>query len=492
MPDFAVRSVLSAVDKFSTILSHMGVNMGKFGTASEGAWGKAEKGAASFKAVFGGVLGERLFEKAAEGVKKLVEAVPEFAARGQEIGRMASIIGVSADAWQRFSYAAKLTDTNVEGLQTGLQRLNRNMADLSVGKGTLMDLVRFGPPGLARQIRSTHDASEAFLILADSISKTRDPQVRARIAVAAFGKAGQDLLPMLAQGREGIHKLMQEASIYGSVLDDKTIEASARFDDSLKRLKGSVQSVKDTVLSFVLRAAQPYIEKALAWVAANKEIIAQRVENAIMNIASAIQAAKPFLLFLWNAAGWLIKNWPLLALVYVYWTAAQIALNVALDSNPIGAVIIGIEALAAAVLIIIHYWHDITDALNAAWNWFDRLYNKSLALRTAIFFLASPIWLVVEAVRTLVDLLSGRGLKSFENFIPPWLKGATDKLGLTQQNANQGYWNNAEAPNKGAPSMRVVNNINVDNSRAPGTTSNVRVAPALSGAQGMQYAMGGG
>jgi len=489
MPDFAVRSVLSAVDKFSTILSHMGMNMGKFGAASEGAWGKAEKGAASFKAVFGGVLAERLFEKAAEGVKKLVEAVPEFAARGQEIGRTASIIGVSADAWQRFSYAAKLTDTNVEGLQTGLQRLNRNMADLSVGKGTLMDLVRFGPPGLARQIRSTHDASEAFLILADSISKTRDPQVRARIAVAAFGKAGQDLLPMLALGREGVTKLMKAAA---DVIPDSTIQAAHKFDDSLKVLREHVNGVRDSVLGFVMKAAQPYIEKALAWVAANKEIIAQRVENAIMNIASAIQAAKPFLLFLWNAAGWLIKNWPLLSLVYVYWTAAQIALNVALDSNPIGAVIIAIEALAAAVLIIIHYWHDITDALNAAWNWFDRLYNKSLALRTAIFFLASPIWLVVEAVRTLVDLLSGRGLKSFENFIPPWLKGATDKLGLTQQNANQGYWNNAEAPNKGAPSMRVVNNINVDNSRAPGTTSNVRVAPSLSGAQGMQYAMGGG
>ena len=87
--------------------------------------------------------------------------------------------------------------------------------------------------------------------------------------------------------------------------------------------------------------------------------------------------------------------------------------------------------------MVIHYWKEITGALNAAWNWFDRLYNKSLLLRNAIFFLASPIWLVVEAVRTLIDLLSGRGWVSFQNFIPPWLKGATDKLGITNQNTNQ-------------------------------------------------------
>ena len=39
--------------------------------------------------------------------------------------------------------------------------------------------------------------------------------------------------------------------------------------------------------------------------------------------------------------------------------------------------------------------------------------------------------------------------------------------------------------------MRFINNINVDNTRAPGTTSTVRTAPALTGAEGMQYAAGG-
>ena len=35
------------------------------------------------------------------------------------------------------------------------------------------------------------------------------------------------------------------------------------------------------------------------------------------------------------------------------------------------------------------------------------------------------------AVRTLIDLLNGRGWKAFQNFIPPWMKWATDKMGAT-------------------------------------------------------------
>ena len=177
--------------------------------------------------------------------------------------------------------------------------------------------------------------------------------------------------------------------------------------------------------------------------------------------------------------------------MYVGWTAAQIALNVALDSNPIGAVIIAIEALIAAVIIVIHYWHEITTAVQSAYNWFNNLYNKSLLLRTALYFLASPIWLVVAAVRTLVDLLEGRGLKSFQNFIPPWLKGATDAMGLTRNGG--GEWDDSMGPKAQArgTNINLINRVNVDNSRAPGTNSSVRIPPPLTGAEGMQYASGG-
>lgn len=73
------------------------------------------------------------------------------------------------------------------------------------------------------------------------------------------------------------------------------------------------------------------------------------------------------------------------------WTAAQWLLNIAMNANPIGLIIIAIVALIAIVILIIKYWDDlkagaitawnaIRDATIAAWNWlrgtvFDPLAN---------------------------------------------------------------------------------------------------------------------
>jgi hypothetical protein len=252
-----------------------------------------------------------------------------------------------------------------------------------------------------------------------------------------------------------------------------------------------MDGLKSSILGTLINAANPWLDRLRVWVEANKDLIAQKITAFVENLANGIRRALPFIEGVVRVVGWLIKNWPVLAAVYVGWTAAQIALNVALDANPVGAVIIAVEALIVAVVAVIHYWHEITTAMQSAWNWFNNLYNKSVVLRNALFFLASPIWLVVEAVRTLIDLLNGRGWKAFQNFIPPWLKGATDAMGITDNRG--GSWNNAQAPNAGASgtNINLINRINVDNSRAPGTRSGVSVAPPLTGAQGAQYAMGG-
>lgn len=51
------------------------------------------------------------------------------------------------------------------------------------------------------------------------------------------------------------------------------------------------------------------------------------------------------------------------------WTAAQIALDVAMDANPIGLVVLAIVALIAAIVLLVVYWDDVKKAASAAWDW---------------------------------------------------------------------------------------------------------------------------
>ncbi len=491
MPDFAVSAAIRAVDKLSGVFHDMGDAVGKFGTKAGDAMDHANKKASLFRQMLGanivGNLVTKGLEKTGELLKEIPKQIEEFAGKAQELGRTATIVGTSASNWQRWAYAAKMTDTNVDGLQSSMQKLNRNMAELTVGKGTLMDLAKYGPPGLARQIKATHDTSEATLLLADAMQKTKDPQVRAAIATAAFGKAGQDLIPLLAQGRSGIHALMKEADRYGSILDDKVVEAGGRVDDTMKRLRGTIGAVKDQVLSFVLQAVAPYLEKATEWIADHKELIATKIDQFITKGAAAFKSLLPIFQAVLKLVGWLLDHKIVILAVYAGWLAAQIALNIAMDANPIGLITLAIEALIAVVIVVITYWKQITGALQSAWNWFNKLFGNPW-IANALYFIASPIWLIIAAVRTLVDLFQGKGWKSFQNLIPPWAKGIAKAFGM-KDDASAGMWGKQEqAPAAGRPGVNVSVPVNVDNSRAPGVSSTVRSAPAITGLSGVQFA----
>ena len=56
---------------------------------------------------------------------------------------------------------------------------------------------------------------------------------------------------------------------------------------------------------------------------------------------------------------------------------------------------------------------------------------------------AQPLLFILGIIQTIVDLLSGKGWKSFLNMTGPW-KGLTDALGITQAG---GQWGAPLSPN---------------------------------------------
>lgn len=81
------------------------------------------------------------------------------------------------------------------------------------------------------------------------------------------------------------------------------------------------------------------------------------------------------------------------------WTAVQWAWNAAMSANPIGAIILGIMALIAVVVLIIKHWDDIKAAAQAAWdlilsavqfvfNWLKENWPTVLAILTGPFGIA--------------------------------------------------------------------------------------------------------
>ena len=288
--EYAIKTILSANDAqlkaafgdAGNAVQKLGKHLQEQAEKSESKWGKFKE---HFKEAFsfGGVakLGAMAGEKLVEGLQEAAKAIPEFAEKAEEIGRTSKTLGMTAEAYQRVSYAAKMADLPQEQLIGSMEKLNKSMGQMHAHTGAMYKAVSALNPELASQLVNTHDSVGAMLAMADAVKATTDPQKRAALATAAFGKAGQDMIPFLMQGKDKIMEVMGETEKYGDVLSNDTVEAGGRFSDSMKRITASLESLKNTALSGIMEAINPIVESMAEWIAANKGMIQSGITNVI-------------------------------------------------------------------------------------------------------------------------------------------------------------------------------------------------------------------
>ncbi|MGA2977331.1 MAG: hypothetical protein ABSF77_18645 [Spirochaetia bacterium] len=524
MPNYAVSTTISALNKFSGVFAKFGQSAKIMGDDSEKHFGRAGKAASLFGQIFTGTLASSIAMRGFDAIKNAFQQLPDFAERAEGIAKTAMTIGMTTDALQRLNYAATQTGTPVEAVQAAFKKMNVGMAEMTKGTGPLMKMMMRINPQLAVQLRNTKDSKQAFLLVAQAIKQCGNAQTDAAIAQTAFGRGGQELIPLLTQGSAGIEQLMQDASIYGDVLDNKTIAASDKFAEASKKLKSMVTSVKDEVMGFVVQAATPYVEKAVEWIAAHKELIATKIQDFIKGFSDLVGKAIPIVETIIDD----LKKWsPILlgivggfvalkiaqeaaSAISIAFGAAQAimeafqivtqgagtvweALDVAMSANPIGLIIIAVGILSGAIYLMIKHWKEVTHWIGEAWDkistFADGITKTILPAITALgdaFMkaLLSPINLVIDGIAGLLSMIgkipgigkpfadAAAAVKGFQDKMNATLTGNTNQFGFGQ------VWTGAQAP---TVNTKVPVTVNVDNARAPGVTSTVRVAPHPSG-----------
>ncbi len=156
------------------------------------------------------------------------------------IGVFAEKSGLGARAASELAFAADKADVSAESLAVGIKGMQLALAGSGAdSKKTTAALTSIGLS--IEQLRGLRP-EEQLERLADGIRLIEDPALRTRIAVDLFGKSGQDLLPLLLRGSQGIRALRREAIELGKSLSDTDLEKLEQADDALKRMRASVDA----------------------------------------------------------------------------------------------------------------------------------------------------------------------------------------------------------------------------------------------------------
>jgi hypothetical protein len=183
---------------------------------------------------------------AAVGLAALTKAAIDNA---DALDNMSQRVGVSVEALSRLQYAAKLSDTSIESLQTGFRTLANNMV---AGSDAFAKL----GISITNTDGSMRSSVDIFSEIADRFAGMEDGALKSALAVDVFGRSGLDLIPMLNEGSTGLAEFARQSDQVGYTLSTQAASGAAQFNDTLDRIGLTMNGVVNKVMVAALPALQ--------------------------------------------------------------------------------------------------------------------------------------------------------------------------------------------------------------------------------------------
>jgi len=152
-----------------------------------------------------------------------------------EIGKLSDVLEVSPDFLRGLDLAATQTGSSFATAQKALSRFVRSVGEAKSGTGEGIQALEI----LNVQLKDIENLSteDQFFKIANSIKSMEDPTLRAAAAAKLFGRSGQDLLNLFAEGEEGIKKFIeQQKELGGGGISRGDIRMIESANDSVDKM----------------------------------------------------------------------------------------------------------------------------------------------------------------------------------------------------------------------------------------------------------------
>ena len=196
---------------------------------------------------------------------------------------LAQRLGMSVESLQALQMAAKLS--GVDDATGALQKLTVAIGNAAESGKT----EAFTKLGLDFQALQSMSPEEQFKAIQTAIAGLATPAEQAAAAVAIFGRAGVELLPLMSQNLEEIEQRMRRL---GAIVGTDQVEAIGSMNDSLDMVKASFDGIVATVVGNLAPVVESLANEILAMVESFNSVsgsggegIANAITDALLDIA---------------------------------------------------------------------------------------------------------------------------------------------------------------------------------------------------------------
>jgi len=166
-----------------------------------------------------------------------------------KLNDLSKTTGIAVGTLSGLAFAAKQSGADLDSVSSAVAKLSVN-----IGKSG----AEFRALGVTAK-----DPLEAFIQMADVLVAIKDPQERAAIANAAFGKSWETIIPLLLEGGAAIRSMTSEGEKASGVTKEMA-EAADKFNDQLNGMKTRLGGVAVTITGDLLPAFNTLLGKVQA------------------------------------------------------------------------------------------------------------------------------------------------------------------------------------------------------------------------------------
>ena len=301
-------------------------------------------------------------------------ALNKTAAYGDEINNMAVRTGFTRESLQELKFAADQTGVSMDGVQTATVKLNKVIGEAASGNKNVSD--RFADLGVA--IKNTdgtlRPANKVFMDTVAALNRIPDETTRNAIGIELMGKGYSEIIPLVAEGKDGLERFGQEARNAGLVMSEEAVIAADAFGDKMDKLKAQLghagmeiatafMPLVEQLAGFIEANVVPALKAAADWFKG----LSDTQKNWVVGIAAALAAIGPLVAIfgaIAGAIGTLISLAPAMAAAW------------ALITGPVGLVALAVGAVVTAIGFLIKKAADAAGGFGNLWNYIKGVFTN--------------------------------------------------------------------------------------------------------------------
>jgi hypothetical protein len=169
-------------------------------------------------------------------VQAIANGAKEVLAFTDSIDKSALKANITKQAYQELNYAASQSGVQFQTVSTAIGRVANLLGE---GDKAMVGLVHDLGLNFTELKRMSPDLM--FQTIGQRIGQIQDPAVRAHAAIQAFGRSGNELMPLLQSNIAGMR---EEAHRLGGVIEDRLIDTGVRAGDMWANANARWQAVK--------------------------------------------------------------------------------------------------------------------------------------------------------------------------------------------------------------------------------------------------------